>query len=95
MHENRIIHRDIKGQNILVSKEGVLKFADFGLARDLMPDRVFIDKDGKEYRRRVPYTSKVVTPFYRSPENCLKESRYDEKIDVWSTGCVFAEIIAK
>ena len=39
MHKNKIIHRDIKSENILVNSKGVLKYADFGLARDIMPEQ--------------------------------------------------------
>ena len=76
-----------------MSKTGMLKFADFGLARDLIPDRVGFDKEGREIRMRANYTAKVVTPLYRVTDNCLEEKKYDEKIDVWSTACVFGEIL--
>ena len=68
MHRNRIIHRDIKSENILVSPEGVLKFADFGLARDFARSH-FDERTGKMIPGR--YTKRVVTPYYRPPEVCL------------------------
>lgn len=92
MHRNRIIHRDIKSENILVSTDGVLKFADFGLARDLYPP-TYNESTGKMQPAR--YTRKVVTPYYRPPEVCLMDPFYDEKVDVWSTACVFAELLSK
>ncbi len=59
MHEKAILHRDIKGGNLLLSKDGVLKIADFGLARIFYPGQ------------NVMYTSKVVTLWYRAPELLL------------------------
>ena len=92
MHSKNIIHRDIKNANILVSAKGELKFADFGLARDLKPDYVD-ERTGQVMKFR--YTPKVVTQFYRPPENCLLTHNYNEKVDIWSCACVFAELIAK
>lgn len=83
MHQQRIMHRDIKGGNILINDEGIVKLADFGLSRDMIPER------GPRY------TTKVVTRWYRAPELALEDSSYTEKIDVWSIGCTFAELIAK
>ena len=84
MHEKKIIHRDIKGGNILISEDGVVKLADFGLARD-----VITGPKGPNY------TQKVVTRWFRPPEIALNSSKYTENIDVWSIACTFAEIIAR
>ena len=92
MHQNSIIHRDIKSENLLVNTQGVLKYADFGLARDLFKP-FYNEKTGKW--DPVRYTKRVVTPYYRPPEVCLQEPCYDEKVDVWSTACVFAELFTK
>jgi len=81
MHERGFIHRDIKGGNVLVSSSGILKYCDFGLARHV----------GKQ--RRGMLTSKVVTRWYRAPELLLGDSAYTSKIDVWSVGCIFAELL--
>lgn len=79
-HQRRIIHRDLKPQNLLISKDGVIKLADFGLARAFgIPVRV--------------YTHEVVTLWYRAPEVLLGVQRYATPIDIWSIGCIFAEMV--
>jgi serine/threonine protein kinase len=83
MHSRGIIHRDVKSENLLVDPKGNLKFADFGLARDYFPDP------------NIWYTEKVVTRYYRSPENCLMDAHYTPKVDVWSAACVFAEVVTR
>lgn len=77
-----MIHRDIKGANILISSDGHVKLADFGLARIFYP--------GNEH---VHYTNRVVTLWYRAPELLLGARNYSETVDTWSVGCVFAEMI--
>jgi len=78
-HENRVLHRDLKPQNLLINRDGELKLADFGLARSFgIPVR--------------SYTHEVVTLWYRSPEVLLGSRHYSTPIDVWSVGCIFAEI---
>lgn len=76
------MHRDIKPQNILVTQDRNLKVADFGLARAFtIPVR--------------PYTSQVVTLWYRAPEVLLEAQEYSTPIDVWSVGCILAELANK
>lgn len=75
-----VIHRDIKGANLLVNNEGVLKMADFGLANVCTPGH------------KKPLTSRVVTLWYRPPELLLGSTDYDVTVDLWSAGCVFAEM---
>ena len=82
LHKNRIIHRDIKGANILISNNGAVKIADFGLARIVQT-------------RGGGYTNRVVTLWYRAPELLLGMSDYDCKIDIWATGCLFAELLTR
>ncbi|KAI9143623.1 kinase-like domain-containing protein [Paraphysoderma sedebokerense] len=81
-HGRRILHRDLKPQNILIEKDGVLKLADFGLARAFgIPLRT--------------YTHEVVTLWYRSPEILLGSRHYSTAVDIWSLGCIFAELVLK
>jgi cyclin-dependent kinase 12/13 len=82
MHTNRVIHRDLKASNLLVNKAGELKIADWGLARTWNPEMERL-------------THKVVTLWYRSPELLLGCMEYGPKIDMWSVGCIIAEMFRR
>ncbi|KAH8415779.1 hypothetical protein KR222_000859, partial [Zaprionus bogoriensis] len=77
LHANRIIHRDLKPQNLLISSQGHLKIADFGLA--------------KTYDSEMKLTSVVVTLWYRAPEVLLAQG-YNSSVDIWSAACIIFEM---
>jgi len=79
-HEQRVLHRDLKPQNLLINRKGELKLADFGLARSF----------------GIPVRSKsheVVTLWYRAPDVLMGSTKYSSTIDIWSAGCIFAEMV--
>ncbi|XP_043466663.1 cyclin-dependent kinase 11B [Leptopilina heterotoma] len=80
LHDNWILHRDLKTSNLLLSHRGILKVGDFGLAREY----------GSPLRQ---YTPVVVTLWYRAPELLLGGKEYSTPIDMWSVGCIFAEFL--
>merc|ERR1719384_2379856 len=79
-HQHRVLHRDLKPQNLLINREGALKLADFGLARAFgIPVR--------------SYTHEVVTLWYRAPDVLMGSRKYSTPVDIWSVGCIFAEMV--
>ncbi|KAH6938611.1 hypothetical protein HPB50_011051 [Hyalomma asiaticum] len=80
IHINKILHRDMKSANILITKAGVLKLADFGLARAF------------SFSKPNRYTNRVVTLWYRPPELLLGERNYGPPVDMWGAGCIMAEM---
>ncbi|KAL7918533.1 kinase-like domain-containing protein [Trichoderma austrokoningii] len=83
LHENYILHRDLKTSNLLLSNRGLLKIADFGMARYV----------GESPAPKL--TQLVVTLWYRSPELLLGTRTYAAPVDMWSVGCVFGELISR
>jgi len=81
-HSHGVMHRDMKPQNILVSRGGTLKLADFGLARAFFPPLR-------------PLTHEIVTLWYRAPEILLGSQTYAPPVDMWSCGTIMAEIATK
>jgi len=81
-HSHRVLHRDLKPQNLLIDSSGILKLADFGLSRSFcIPLR--------------QYTHEVITLWYRPPEILLGQRNYSTPVDMWSIGCIFAEMVTK
>jgi len=80
LHENWIIHRDLKTSNILLNNRGIIKICDFGLAR-------------RHGNKNNNLTQGVVTLWYRAPEILLGQIFYKTAVDVWSVGCIFGELI--
>lgn len=82
MHNNWILHRDMKPNNLLIDNQGILKLADFGLARFFgSPTRI--------------YTHQVVTRWYRAPELLFGARIYGTGIDIWAVGCILAELMLR
>lgn len=90
LHANKILHRDMKAANLLINNKGILQIADFGLARPYDDDPPQPGKGGGEATR--PYTTLVVTRWYRPPELLLQLRHYTTSIDMWGVGCVFGEM---
>jgi len=81
-HKHRVLHRDLKPQNLLIDAHGSIKLADFGLARAFgFPVRT--------------YTHEVVTLWYRAPEILLGAKFYSTSVDTWSLGCIYAEMVTR
>ncbi|KAI9477505.1 kinase subunit of RNA polymerase II carboxy-terminal domain kinase I [Coemansia sp. RSA 989] len=83
MHERGILHRDIKGSNLLVNQQGQVKYVDFGLARSF------------HHTRKQELTNRVITLWYRPPELLLGTTWYGPEVDIWSLGCVILELFLK
>ena len=122
-HHHRVLHRDLKPQNLLINREGELKLADFGLARAFgIPVRKCVGMGGGGVARRrrrhqaapslragdagtlgaprqspppppSSYTHEVVTLWYRAPDVLMGSRKYSTPVDVWSIGCIFAEML--
>ncbi|KAH8131765.1 cell division cycle 2-like [Trichoderma asperellum] len=82
LHDNYILHRDLKTSNLLLNNRGLLKIADFGMAR-------YVGEPAPKL------TQLVVTLWYRSPELLLGTRSYGAAVDMWSVGCIFGELIAR
>jgi serine/threonine protein kinase len=82
MHSANIMHRDLKPSNILINSDCDLKICDFGLSRGF-----------GEVDETLKKTVYVVTRWYRAPEVSLLIRSYNESLDMWSVGCIFAELL--
>lgn len=78
-HSKRVLHRDLKPQNLLIDRNGTIKLADFGLARAFgLPIKTL--------------THEILTLWYRAPEILLGQKEYSTPVDIWSIGCIFFEM---
>ncbi len=84
IHSSSVLHRDLKPSNLLLNSNCDLKICDFGLARGVVEDE-----------QKGSLTEYVVTRWYRAPEIMLVCQEYTKAIDVWSVGCIFAELLAR
>lgn len=90
IHSANVLHRDLKPSNLLVNSNCDLKICDFGLARG-----VYGSEQMKDSNKRHLLTEYVVTRWYRAPEIMLACHEYDKPVDIWSTGCILAELLAR
>lgn len=89
MHAVGVLHRDLKPNNLLMNSDCDLKICDFGLSRALLNPKVTTQADDQA----VKMTDYVVTRNYRAPEVIISQKQYGAEVDVWSVGCIFAELI--
>ncbi|KAF8956307.1 kinase-like domain-containing protein [Flammula alnicola] len=95
MHRNHILHRDMKAANLLISNNGSLRIADFGLARSFDTAVANGRSDGSSRSRDRKYTNCVVTRWYRPPELLLGARHYGGEVDIWGIGCVLGEMFTR
>ena len=88
MHSANIIHRDLKPANILANKNCDLKICDLGLGRGEV-------RDEEDEEKKIELTEYVITRWYRAPEVILCPSEYSKAVDIWSIGCIFAELLGR
>ena len=81
LHSNFILHRDLKPDNLMIASDGTLKFIDFGMARS--------------YGAQVPFSQNQITFVYRPPEIFFGAMYYGPSADIWSAGCILAELLIK
>lgn len=90
IHSANVLHRDLKPGNLLVNADCELKICDFGLARGFDPDQNTVMSGQQEFM-----TEYVATRWYRAPEIMLSHQNYNTAIDLWSVGCILAELLGR
>lgn len=95
IHSCNVLHRDLKPSNLLVNSNCDLKICDFGLARGIHDNSNIMDESSNNPKGSLMLTEYVVTRWYRAPEIMLACHEYSKPIDVWSVGCIFAELILR
>jgi len=109
IHSAGIYHRDLKPANCFVNQDCTVKIGDFGLSRAIGGEQLHLDdpetpREDKEEGKSIPHvphtqrlktslTRHVVTRWYRAPELILLQENYNEQIDLWSVGCIYAELL--
>lgn len=89
-HKRSIFHRNVKPDNILVTSEGNIKLSDFALSRfEISSSRICTPEDPKERDRSGREARRL---WYRAPELLLRKREYSKEIDMWSLGCILAEL---
>merc|ERR1719446_1420282 len=100
LHSAGIYHRDLKPANCLVNQDCSVKICDFGLSRAIggehfqeLPDSARGTNSRSSTQLKRHLTGHVVTRWYRAPELILLQDNYTEAIDIWSAGCIYAELL--
>lgn len=96
LHSANIMHRDLKPSNLLVNRDCTLKISDYGLSRPTSTqDASVAISDADEWDDLNTMTTYVITRYYRAPEVLLQSSCYGFRMDIWSAGCIIAEMILR
>ena len=96
MHSANVVHRDLKPSNLLAMKNCDLKICDLGLGRGGIKEEDDEEQDKKAQQNcDDQLTEYVITRWYRSPEVILCPSEYSKAVDIWSVGCIFAELLGR